>query len=115
MDKSAYYRQYICQILTAEAKKDLGNPDIENQLIFDREGDRYLLLDVGWQGLQRIHTCFIHLDIKEGKIWIQHNMTEVDIAQKSVEMGVPKEDIVFGLHPPYKRPYTGYGTTDLAS
>ncbi|PZO37604.1 MAG: hypothetical protein DCF17_15660 [Shackletoniella antarctica] len=24
-------------------------------------------------------------------------------------MGVPKEDIVLGLHPVYKRPYTGYG------
>jgi len=24
-------------------------------------------------------------------------------------MGVPKEDIILGLHPPYKRPYTDYG------
>jgi hypothetical protein len=24
-------------------------------------------------------------------------------------MGVPKEDIVLGLHPHYKRPLTGYG------
>jgi len=24
-------------------------------------------------------------------------------------MGVAKEDIVLGLHPSYKRPYTGYG------
>jgi len=24
-------------------------------------------------------------------------------------MGVPREDIVLGLQPPYKRPYTDYG------
>jgi hypothetical protein len=36
-------------------------------------------------------------------------MTETDLAQELVNMGVPKEDIVFGLQPPYKRPYTGYG------
>jgi hypothetical protein len=24
-------------------------------------------------------------------------------------MGIPKHDIVLGIHPPYKRPYTGYG------
>jgi hypothetical protein len=24
-------------------------------------------------------------------------------------MNIPKEDIVLGLHPAYKRPYTGYG------
>ena len=26
-----------------------------------------------------------------------------------VAMGVPKDDIVLGLQPPYKRPYTDYG------
>jgi len=52
---------------------------------------------------------FIHLDIKNEKIWIQRNMTEIDIGQVLVEMGVSKEDIILGLHPPYKRPYTGYG------
>jgi hypothetical protein len=36
-------------------------------------------------------------------------MTEADLAQELVEMGVPKEDIVLGLHPAYQRPYTGYG------
>lgn len=40
---------------------------------------------------------------------IQRNMTEADLAQKLVEKGVPKEDIVLGLHPHYKRPLTGYG------
>jgi hypothetical protein len=36
-------------------------------------------------------------------------MTESDLAQELVESGVPKEDIVLGLHPLYKRPYTSYG------
>jgi len=36
-------------------------------------------------------------------------MTEADLAQDLTDMGIPKEDIIIGLHPPYKRPYTGYG------
>jgi len=36
-------------------------------------------------------------------------MTEADLAQDLVEMGIPKEDIILGLHPIYKRPYTAYG------
>lgn len=36
-------------------------------------------------------------------------MTDVDLAQELVELGVAKEDIVLGLQPPYKRPYTGFG------
>ena len=43
------------------------------------------------------------------KVWIQRNMTEAVLAQDLVDMGIPKEDIVIGLHPSYKRPYTGYG------
>ena len=109
MERLEYYRQCIRKLLTEQATVEEGNLDVECQLIFDEEHDHYQLLDIGWQGLKRVYNCFIHLDIKDGKIWIQRNMTEVDIARKLVEMGVPREDIVLGLHPPYKRPYTGYG------
>lgn len=110
MENLAKYRKAIRQLLTDRASVgDNYQPGIESQLIFDTEHDRYQLLDVGWEELKRIYNCFIHIDIKDGKIWIQRNMTESDLAQELVEMGVPKEDIVLGLHPAYKRPYTGYG------
>ena len=110
MERLEQYRQAIRQLLTAQASRE-GNSDsaIECQLIFDTEHDHYLLLDIGWEELKRVYNCFIHLDIKEGKIWIQRNMTEADLAQELVELGIPNEDIVLGLHPLYKRPYTGYG------
>jgi XisI protein len=73
--------------------------------------ERYQLLDIGWEEFRRVYNCFIHLDIKDGKIWIQRNMTEADLAQELVEMGVLKEDIVLGLQPLYKRPYTGYAVS----
>ncbi|MFP5269622.1 element excision factor XisI family protein [Coleofasciculus sp.] len=109
MERLEHYRQCIRKLLSQQATGVEGNPDVECQLIFDAEHDHYQLLDVGWQGLKRVYECFIHLDIKDGKIWIQRNRTEVDIARELVEMGIPKEDIVLGLHPWYKRPYTGYG------
>ncbi len=52
----------------------------------------------------------MHFDIKDGKIRIQHDGTEIGVANELVEMGVPKEDIVQAYHPPYKRPYTGFAT-----
>ena len=45
----------------------------------------------------------MHLDIIDGKIWIQHDGTEIGVANELVEMGVPKEDIVLAYHPLYKR------------
>lgn len=109
MERVDQYRQWVRQLLTNQAKAGYSDSTIESQLLFDSEHDHYQLLDIGWDGLKRIYTCFIHIDIKDGKIWIQRNMTEADLAQELVEMGVPKEDIILGLHPPYKRPYTGYG------
>jgi hypothetical protein len=111
MERLAQYRQSIRQLLTAHASLEQSNSgtEIECQLIFDTEHDHYQLLDMGWEELKRVYNCFIHLNIKDGKIWIQRNMTEIDLAQELVEMGVPKEDIVLGLHPQYKRPLTGYG------
>lgn len=109
MERIERYRQCIRQLLSKEATVAEENSDIECQLIFDTEHDHYQLLDVGWDDLKRVYNCFIHLDIKNEKIWIQRNMTETDIGQALVEMGINKEDIVLGLHPPYKRPYTGYG------
>lgn len=109
MERIEYYRQCIRNLLTEQASVEKNNPNVECQLVFDTEHDHYQLLDIGWEGLKRVYNCLIHLDIKDGKIWIQRNTTELDIAQALVEKRVSKEDIVLGLHPPYKRPYTGYG------
>ena len=111
MERLKQYRQAICQVLKTHAsfEESSSNYEIECQLIFDTEHDHYQLLDIGWDDLKRVYNCFIHFDIKEGKIWIQRNMTEADLAQELVALGVAKEDIVLGLHPRYKRPYTGYG------
>ena len=107
MDKLEQYRQIVRDVL--ESHRSVDDSDIECQIICDIENEHYQLLDMGWKGLTRIYACYIHLDIKDGKIWLQHNMTEADIGQELVDRGVPKGDIILGLHPPYKRPYTNYG------
>ena len=45
----------------------------------------------------------LHIDIKEGKVWIQHNMTDQRVAEELVALGIPQENIVLGFHPPYMR------------
>jgi len=50
----------------------------------------------------------MHLDIRNEKIWIQQNTTEVDIAAELIEMNVPKQDIVIGFHTPKMRQMTSF-------
>jgi len=50
-----------------------------------------------------------HLEIREGKIWIQRNQTDRSLTEDLLTRGVVKEDIVLGLQPPEVRQYTGLG------
>ncbi|BAY35098.1 XisI protein-like protein (plasmid) [Nostoc carneum NIES-2107] len=109
MDKIAKYRESIQKLLTYYANDDVDDKEIETLLIFDTERDHYQWMNVGWQEFERIYRCVIHFDIKNGKIWLQQNLTDQNPAEELVKMGVPKEDIVLGLQPPYKRQYTDYG------
>lgn len=104
-----HYRHSIQQLLTQYKNYQPSEEGIEVQLIFDPERDHYQLLEVGWNGYDRIFNCVMHLDIKDEQIWIQHNSTDLQIAESLVEMGVPREDIVLGLQAPYKRQLTQYG------
>jgi hypothetical protein len=52
----------------------------------------------------------IHVDIKDGKIWIQCDFTEEGVANELVELGVPKTDIVLGFRSPYVRQFTDFAS-----
>ncbi|MFQ6042249.1 MAG: XisI protein [Candidatus Poribacteria bacterium] len=76
-------REFIKQILMEYARYKHSYGDIEVQTIFDTENDHYQLVNVGWNGYRRIYGCVLHVDIKNGKIWIQHDGTEEGVARVS--------------------------------
>lgn len=48
------------------------------------------------------------MDIKNGKVWIQHDGTESGIAGELLEAGIPRDHIVLAFHHPSKRQYTSF-------
>jgi hypothetical protein len=102
------YRQVIQKLLTERARRSTAQEDVELQTIFDTEHDHYQLTYVGWRNDRREFGCLLHLDIKNGKIWIQQDGTEVGIANQLVGLGVPKEDIVLAFHAPFMREFTEF-------
>ncbi|QYX31730.1 XisI protein [Sphaerospermopsis torques-reginae] len=109
MDTIASYRNIIQSLLTAYAAIPIANGKIDCYTVFDTKQDHYQVMNVGWDGHRRVYGCVLHLDIKEGKIWIEQNMTEMMVAQELVARGVAKEDIILGFQAPEMREYTGYG------
>ena len=62
---------------------------------------------VGWDKY-RVHGCLVHVDLIDGKFWIQRDGTEHGIARDLEAAGVPKDHIVLAFRAPEIRPYTGY-------
>ncbi|WP_009631408.1 XisI protein [Synechocystis sp. PCC 7509] len=111
MAKLEQYRESVQKLLQEYADLSRDDRTVETELIFDTIRDHYQIVHVGWQDERRIYGCILHLDIKDGKIWLQHNGTESDIAKELVEMGVPKTDIVIGFHSAFKRQFTEYAVS----
>jgi len=90
MDKLTRYQQIIQNILTEHARYKPSRGDIECQLVFDTEQGHYQVVDLGWDKRQRVYGCLIHVDILDGKFWIQYDGTEYGVANELLEAGVPK-------------------------
>lgn len=109
MDKLDLYRQYIQELLTERAKLRPKSSPVESETIFDLARDHYQVVNVGWKDNNtRIYGCVLHVDIKDGKIWVQHDGTEDAIADQLVKRGVPSQDIVLAYHSPTMRQYTDF-------
>ena len=108
------YRSIIVNILKHYAAMPYTNPklnpqdELEEQLIIDTQNDHYQILNIGWEGAQRVYYPIFHIDIKNSKVWVQEDASDSDLVGKLEEQGVDKADIVLAFHAPFKRPYTGY-------
>jgi hypothetical protein len=108
MDPLDPWRDAIERILTEHAVIANAYGDIRSEVIADRKRDRYLLVDVGWKGLERVHDALVHVDVIEGKLWIQYDGTEEGVATQLVAEGVPHDRIVLAFKPPDVRKYTDF-------
>ena len=108
MDSLETYREIIERVLSDYAAVPYAHGDFKTEVVFDSGRDRYLLIDVGWDGKRRVHGCIVHIDIIDGKPWIQRDGTEQGIALDLEQAGIPKEHIVLGFREPELRQYTGY-------
>jgi hypothetical protein len=108
MDRVDQYRRIVCRVIEdyADGKSSYGQ--IATETIADREKDHYEVLRVGWDKDRRVHGSVVHLDIINGKVWIQHDGTDRPVADELLAAGIPPEDIVLAFQPPDLRQYTGF-------
>jgi hypothetical protein len=110
MEKLTQYRQIIQSVLMTYTEIPYSHGELICKPIFDEIHDSYLLITLGWDRKTRVHGALIHVDIINGKVWVQRDETEDGVTSELVAAGIPRHDIVLAFHPVDVRPYTGYAT-----
>ena len=108
MAKIDRYREVVKNVIQDHARHQLAYGEIEVQAIFDTEGDHYQLVHAGWHKKLRQYGCLIHIDIKNEKIWIQYDGTEIGVANELAALGIPKSDIVLAYLSSFARQHTEF-------
>ncbi len=105
IEKKAEKHKAIVQKTVEEIAAMIPDSEpVETQTIIDNTHGHYILSAVGWVNNKREFNSFVHIDVKnDGKIWIQHDGTDLKIALMLVEQGVAKHDIVLAFHAPFRR------------
>ena len=109
MDQLDRYRSIVRRLIEEYASYRPAYGDIRTEAVMDSERDHYEVIQVGWNNGQRVHGSIIHIDIRDGKVWIEHNGTDARLGEELVAAGISRNDIVLGFHPAELRPMTSYG------
>ncbi len=100
--------EIIEKVLDPYTRIPYAHGDLTCEAIFDRSRGRFVLITVGWDEDERIDDVLVHIDVINGKLWIQTDNTEHGIAPELVEAGVPKSEIVLAFQAPEMRQHTEY-------
>src|SRR5690349_7204858 len=99
MDRIDRYREIVRRVIEEYAAWRPSHGKIASEAIVDPEKDHYEVMHVGWDNERRVHGSVIHLDIIDGKVWIQYDGTNRPVAEELLAAGIPRDDIVLGFHP----------------
>ena len=110
MDKLNHYKLLVKNIvIEAGQLPEDADQNLKIQTIIDDKNGQYLLYNNTWDEERRYYGCFLHLEVSDSaKIWIHHDGTELIVAEKFLESGVPQTDIVLGFRAPIVRLDTGF-------
>src|SRR5262245_18316060 len=102
------YREVVKALIREYAAETPSHGDIRVESVLDDEHGHYELVLSRWDRTRRVHGLVVHIDISDGKVYIERDGTIDVVAERLVEAGIPKSKIVLAFKPPELRPLTGF-------
>jgi hypothetical protein len=108
MDRIEMYRDVVKHVIRSTANFLPEEEGVRCEMILDDANGHYELISIGWTDQHRIHSTLVHIDIREGKVWVERDGTDLEIVQDLLDGGIQASDMVIGFHPPGQRKYTEF-------
>lgn len=78
-------------------------PEVENRVIIDLKNHQYQLLRLGWYQKKYVHYTVFHFEIKDKKVVIYENRTDLNIHAELNDLGIAEKDILSGMKHPSEK------------
>ena len=114
MDKLTHYRQIIESIFKEYARLYNHQPaGVDVIAVCDETTDTYAVLNLGWDGKERMNFTSVLMRIVNGKIWVEAENTLYGFVDELLEAGIAKNDIVLAFQSPKMRQFTDFAVAWL--
>lgn len=114
MDQLTFYQTTVKNLLNdylARFDASSFKSSVKPLLIVDDQHGQYLIIRSGWRGKDRVQHILIFLRVVDGKIWIEEDWTDYDVAGHLLDAGIPQNDIVLAFHHPSMRQYSEFAVS----
>lgn len=108
MDQITKYKKIIRELVEHYGSIKKIPEEVQTLVAIDEDHGQYLLYNSGWKDDRRNYGCFLHIGVKDGKVHLYHDGTNLEIGAALLQLGIPKEDLVLEFHAPSKRAISGY-------
>ena len=109
MDRLKKYQLILEKFFNKRFKiQDRQAQDIRAHLLINEQKTDFILIEMGWLKKLFVHTVVFHIEIKNNKIWIYEDKTDIDVANILVQAGIEKSNIVLGFLSPTLREFSEY-------
>ena len=105
MEKVKKYQKNLLEFLNYYGNiKSPFMPDVESKVITDIKNNHYLMQRIGWYEDRHVNYTVFHFEIRNNKVWVHENRTDLNIDAELIDRGIAPKDIVSGLDHPSLSP-----------
>ena len=104
------YADIVKRIIREYGAVQPAGGEIRVEAICDDAQGHYELVYSGWSRSTRVHGPVLHLDVHDGKVWVEHDGTSPGVVDDLLAAGVPADHIVLAFQPPSVRAHTGFAS-----